>query len=146
MSIAASGEFWLPETPRVTVRGAFKADAGEQPEATLAARVVKDPRVATSPEGGTTYMIGGASSSVEAVLPIMIQGQLDPGDFVSPVNARNRGGPGFPFEAPRYQADYAILGDRNVTGPNQVFSGMRFRFGDRYWLGHLQMGDVSMPY
>ncbi|MDT7720527.1 MAG: hypothetical protein QOE94_1538 [Mycobacterium sp.] len=31
MSIAASGDFWLPETPGVMVRGAFKADAGEQP-------------------------------------------------------------------------------------------------------------------
>ena len=36
MSIAASGDFWLPETPGVMVRGAFKADAGEQPEVQFA--------------------------------------------------------------------------------------------------------------
>jgi hypothetical protein len=143
MNIAADGEFWVPNSPGVKVRGEFTAQAGEHPEATLAARVVDDPRVATSPMGGTTYMIGGATSSVEAFLPITIQGQLDSGDSVLLVNARNRGGPGFPFEAPRYQADYAILGDRNASGPDQLFSGMRFRFGDPYWLGRLQMGDVS---
>jgi hypothetical protein len=144
MDIAASGEFWVPNAPDVKVRGEFTAQAGENPEATLpGARPPNDPRVNTSPMGGMTYAIGGAASSVEAFLPITIQGQLDSGDFVPLVNARNRGGPGFPFEAPHYQADYAIVGDRNVTGADQLFAGMRFRFGDPYWLGHLQTGDVS---
>jgi hypothetical protein len=143
MNIAASGEFWLPETPGKTVCGAFRADAGEKPEAQLARALVEDPRVATSPMGGTTYGIGGAPNSVEAFLPITIQGRLDSGDSVTLVNAGNRGGPGFPFEAPHYEAHYAILGDRNVSGLDQKFSGMRFRFGDPYWLGHLQAGDVS---
>jgi hypothetical protein len=44
MNIAASGEFWLPETPDETVRGAFRADAGEQPEAVLADALAEDPR------------------------------------------------------------------------------------------------------
>ena len=35
------------------------------------------------------------------------------------------------------------MGDRNVSGADQLFAGMRFRFGDPYWLGHLQTGDVS---
>ena len=109
MNIAAGGEFWVPHAPGVKVRGEFTAQAGEHPEVALpAARVVNDPRVKTSPMGGTTYMIGGAASSVEAFLPITIQGQLDSGDFVTLVNARNRGGPGFLGDAPRYQADYAF--------------------------------------
>jgi hypothetical protein len=60
MSIAASGEFWLPETPGKAVRGVFKADPGKQPEATLARALVEDPLAL--PGGGSTAGADGGSS------------------------------------------------------------------------------------
>jgi hypothetical protein len=92
MNIAASGEFWLPETPGVTVRGAFKADAGEQPEAVLAGALVEDPRVTRSETGGLTYAMGPAGA-VKASLAITMQGRLDSGDSVTLVTAQNWGDP-----------------------------------------------------
>jgi hypothetical protein len=142
MNIAASGDFWLPETPGVTVRGEFEAEAGGQPEALLADSLVEDPRMTRSATGGATFVVGPAGS-VKAFLPITVQGRLDSGDFFTLLNAQNYGGPGLPFEAPHYKAHYAILGDRNVSGPDQLFSAMRFRFGHPYWLGHLQEGDAT---
>jgi hypothetical protein len=58
MNIAANGDFCLPETPRVTVQDAFKADAGRLPEAVLAGALVEDPRVTRSAAGGLTYAMG----------------------------------------------------------------------------------------
>ena len=76
-----------------------------------------------------------------------MQGRLDSGDSLTLINAQNWGGPGFPFEAPHYKAHYIIIGDiigdRFVSGPDQLFRGMRFRFGDAYRLGHLQEGEAN---
>jgi hypothetical protein len=142
MNIAASGEFWLPETPDETVRGAFKADAGEQPEAVLAGALVEDPRVTRSATGSLVYA-SGAAGGVHASLPITMQGRLDDGDSVTLINAQNWGNPGPPFGSPHYQAHYAIVGHRNTSGPDQLFSAIRFRFGDPYWLGHLRGGQTA---
>ena len=142
MNIAASGEFWLPETPDETVRGAFRADAGKQPEAVLAEALVEDPRVSRTATGGLMYA-RGAVGGVKASLPITMQGRLDSGESVTLVNAQNWGDPGPPFGSPHYQAHYAIVGERHTSGPNQLFSAMRFRFGDPYWLGHLRAGETA---
>ncbi len=142
MNIVANGQFWAPPAPNVKVRGTFTAAPGGDPAAKLADGVVDDPRVMRSSHGGITYAQGGASS-IKAFLPITLQGQLDSGDVVTLVNAHNHGGPGRPFENPYYKAYYAIVGDRVVSGPDQPFSSMRFRFGDPYWLGHLQDGESS---
>jgi hypothetical protein len=142
MNIAASGEFWLPETPDETVRGAFKADAGERPEAVLDDALVEDPRVSRTATGDLMYT-RGAAGGVKASLPITMQGQLDSGESVTLVNAQNWGDPGPPFGPPQYQAHYAIVGDRHTSGPEQLFSAMRFRFGHPYWLGHLQGGETA---
>jgi ApeA N-terminal domain 1 len=142
MNIAASGEFWLPETPDETVRGAFKADAGKQPEAVLDDALVEDPRVSRTATGSLMYA-RGAAGGVKASLPITMQGRLDSGESVTLVNAQNWGDPGRPFGSPRYQAHYAIVGERHTSGPEQLFSAMRFRFGDPYWLGHLQSGEAA---
>lgn len=141
MNISASGEFWLPETPDETVRGAFKADAGEQPEAVLDDALVEDPRVSRTSPTGLVYA-RGAAGGVQASLPITMQGRLDSGDCVTLVKAQNWGDPGPPFGSPHYHAHYAIVGDRHTIGPDQLFSAMRFRFGDPYWLGHLQHGET----
>jgi hypothetical protein len=45
MNLAVSGDFWVPEAPEVKVRGEFKAEVGQKPEAILAAGLVDDPRV-----------------------------------------------------------------------------------------------------
>jgi hypothetical protein len=142
MNVAAGGDFWVPVTPGVTVSGAFKADAGSEPELVLARGVVGDPRVAVSVHGGITYASGGVAT-IKASLPITVQGRLDSGESVTLVNAQNWGGPGPPFENPSYKAHYAIVGDRTVSGADQLFSSMRFRFGEAYWLGHLRDGDAS---
>jgi len=142
MNIAAIGEFWLPETPDETVPGSFTANDGEQPEAVLAGALVEDPRVTRSATGGLMYA-RGAAGGVQASLPITMQGRLDSGDSVTLIKAQNWGDPVPPFGVPRYQAHYAIVGDRNTSGPDQVFSSMRFRFGDPYWLGHLQGSETA---
>lgn len=142
MNIAASGEFWLPETPGKTVRGAFRADAGEQPEVVLDDALVEDPRVSRPDTGGLVYA-QGAASSVKASLPKTLQGRLEAGDCVTLIDAKNWGDPGPPFGSPRYRALYAIVGDHHTSGPEQLFSAMRFRFGDPYWLGHLQRGETA---
>lgn len=93
MNIAASGAFWIPETPGVAVRGAFKADPGQHPEAVLAGALVQDPRVTRSETGGVTYAMGPAGG-VKASLAITMQGRHDNADFVTLMTAQNFGDPG----------------------------------------------------
>jgi hypothetical protein len=49
MNIAVRGDFWVPETPDVKVRGEFKAELGQQPEASLADGLVDDLAVTALP-------------------------------------------------------------------------------------------------
>jgi hypothetical protein len=141
LNIAASGDFWVPERPDVKVRGEFKAEVGQQPEAMLAAGLVDDPRV--RPIGGGVAFTASPTDSVKSFLPITVQGQFESGESVTLVNARNHGGSGHFFTGgrPNYKADYAVVGDRHVSCGDQLFGAVRFRFGDPYWLGHLQEGE-----
>ena len=65
------------------------------------------------------------------------------GHAVTLVNAYNHGRDGAYFGSPHYKADYAVSGDRHVSGVDQLFSAVRFRFGDPYWLGHLRGSKAS---
>ncbi|OBH13738.1 hypothetical protein A9X03_24280 [Mycobacterium sp. E1715] len=142
MNIVASGEFWLPETPDETVRGAFRADAGEQPEVVLDRALVGDPRVSRTDGGGLMYA-QGAADRIKAALTMTIQGRLDSGECVTLINAQNWGDPGPPFGSPSYEAHCAVVGERHICGPDQLFSAMRFRFGNPTWLGHLEGGESA---
>lgn len=141
MTIAANGEFWRLETPSLRARGAFEAKPGEETEVLLANRVVDDPRVTLSATGGV-YRHGGIDG-VKAFLPIVMQGQLDSGESVTLLEAHNYGDPGPPFGSPHYKTHIAVIGDRHVSGPDQLFGALRFRFGDPYWLRHLEHGETS---
>lgn len=132
-----SGYFWVPEKPDVSVWGAFAADGGHKPEVILAAGLVNDPRVTRSNDSVRAFK-PSAAATVKAFQRITLRGQLDTGPVVTLVNAYNHGRDGAFFGSPHYKADYAVLGDRHVSGVDQLFSAIRFRFGDPYWLGHLR--------
>lgn len=138
-----SGYFWVPEKPDVRVWGAFSADGGHKPEAVLAGGLVNDPRVVkTNSAGGRAFLTSVAATS-KAIQSITLQGQLDTGHAITLVNASNFGKDGGYFGSPHYKADYAVFGDRHVSGVDQLFGAIRFRFGDPYWLGHLREGKVA---
>jgi ApeA N-terminal domain 1 len=141
MTITANGEFWVPEEPTKTVKGAFKGEPGQKPEVRLVAGLVDDPQVRVI-QGGVAFSSSPADS-VRAFLPITVQGQLESGESVTLLNAQNYGGSGYSFTGPpNYKAHYAILGDRHVSGVDQLLTAIRFRFGDPYWLAHLQGGEA----
>ena len=138
-----SGYFWVPEKPDAAVWGAFAADGGHKPEVILAAGLVDDPRVVRSNRAGGRVFVSSGAATVKAFQPITLWGQLDTGPVVTLVNAYNHGRDGAYFGSPHYKADYAVLGDRHVSGVDQLFSAVRFRFGDPYWLGHLRESKAS---
>ena len=137
-----SGYFWVPEKPDARVWGSFAAEGGHKPEVVLAGSLVHDPRVRSTGAGGRVFM-SSAAATVKAFQPITLQGQLDTGHAVTLVNAYNHGRDGNYFGSPHYKADYAVSGDRHVSGVDQLFSAVRFRFGDPYWLGHLRGSKAS---
>ncbi|MGP0078013.1 hypothetical protein, partial [Mycobacterium sp.] len=137
-----SGYFWVPEKPDARVWGAFAADGGHKPELILAFGLVDDPRVKATGAGGRVFM-SSAAATVKAFQPITLRGKLDTGLAVTLVNAYNHGRDGHYFGSPHYKADYAVVGDRHVSGVDQLFSAVRFRFGDPYWLGHLRERKAS---
>jgi ApeA N-terminal domain 1 len=137
-----SGYFWVPERPDARVWGTFAAEGGHEPEAVLAGGLVNDPRVRSTGAGGRVFM-SSAAATVKAFQSITLQGQLDTGHAVTLVNAYNHGRDGTYFGSPHYKANYAVLGDRHVSGVDQLFSAVRFRFGDPYWLGHLRESKAN---
>lgn len=127
------GEFWVPNQPGRRVRGKFRTQPGTDPEVALEAGLVDDPRVVRF-KGGVG-LTSSAADSVKAFLPIAIHGQLDNGQAVTLLDARNHGGH-WPFAPPRYVAHAAVVGG-HVDGDDQLYSAVRFRVGHPYWLGHL---------
>jgi len=139
-AITLGGEFWVPAVPDVPVRGEYSAEPGKQPEVSLVADLVDDPRV--RPNGSGVTFASSPAEMVKAFLPITLQGQLETGECVTLLNAQNHGG-GF-FRPPRYVAHGAVLGDAHVTGEDQLYSAVRFRLGNPYWLGHLTAGEPTV--
>jgi hypothetical protein len=118
------------------------AEGGRKPAAVLAGGVVNDPRVRETGDGGRVFM-SSAAATLRLIQPVTLQGQLDTGHAVTLVNAYNDGKDGYYFGAPHYVAEYAVWGDRHTSGVEQLFSALRFRFGDPYWLGHLRESKAS---
>jgi hypothetical protein len=76
---AVSGDFWVPERHDVKmrgefvkVRGEFKAEVGQKPEARLADGLVDDPQVKRV--AGGVALTGSAADSVKAFQPITLRG------------------------------------------------------------------------
>lgn len=140
------GEFWTLENPGLRVPGAFTAEVGKRPEARLVAGLVADPRVHAfdTPAGGKGVAFSAVpAKSVQAFQPITLQGQLDNGESVTLLNAQNYGGDGQFNSPPRYVAHVAVLG-AHVAGTDQLYSAVRFRIDDPYWLAHLPGGESSV--
>lgn len=139
-AVVLGGEFWVADNPDIRVRGEFKAEAGTNPEVTLDAGLVNDPRV--RPSGSGFAVASSPADAGKAFLPITMHGELETGECVTLLNAQNHGG-GL-FRPPRYVAHGAVLGDAYVTGEDQLYSAVRFRLGHPYWLGHLTAGEPTV--
>lgn len=141
MELATRGTFWVAASPETRVRGEFNFRTGTDPEVTLEAGLVDDPRIRPIP-GGVAYS-GRAEDSVAAFLPITLHGQLDTGELITMLNANNHGGSGQWFRGwPRYVAHTAVLG-ANIDAERPVHA-IRFRLGNRYWFDHLCAGDSAV--
>jgi hypothetical protein len=127
------GEFWTPQNPDNKVSGRFSFEPGADAEVELEAGLVDDPCVKWFPGG--MAMSASAADSVKAFQPIVLQGQLDSGELLTLVDARNHGGH-WPFSPPRYVAHACLVG-AHVSGEDQLYHAARFRIGHPYWLGHL---------
>lgn len=133
MEVAMSGWFWVSGTTEPRVRGEFSCEPGVDPDVTLDAGLVDDPRIRRIP-GGVGFS-GSAEDSVASFLPITLHGQLDTGQRITMLNARNHGGAGRWFRGkPRYAAEAVVFGE-HIDGAQAVQS-VRFRLGHRYWLDH----------
>jgi hypothetical protein len=77
--------------------------------------------------------------SVESFLPITLQGQLDNGEPMTLLDARNYGGAG--NFALRYRASATVFGA--YVSNDQLYSGVRFRMDRPYWFVHLTDGESS---
>lgn len=146
-SVSSGGEFWTPEAPDVRVRGEFTLAPGAKPQVvmqttlpfSLDARGAPAPAPAFEPGDMAGAMLAHAASSVARFRPITFWGQLDSGQLVSVLAANNFGDL---WGAARYVSSAAIVG-AHVTD-HQVYSAVRFRLDDSYWLQHLADGDSSV--
>ncbi|ORA29299.1 HEPN domain-containing protein [Mycobacterium aquaticum] len=140
MELVTGGLFWVAGTPEARVRGDFSFHTGADPEVRLAAGLVDDPRIRRFP-GGVGFS-GTAEDSVASFLPITLHGQLDTGERITMLNARNYGGAGQLFRSlPRYVADTAVLGEH--IDDAQPVHAVRFRLGHRYCLDHLSAENTA---
>jgi hypothetical protein len=138
--VTVRGDFWALENPDVRVRGELTAELGKKPEVALAARVVADPppTAVTEPGDMGAALAAHAAQRVAAFQPVTLQGQLDTGELVTLLHAQNHGS----AHIPRYIAFTAIRG-ANVA-PDELYSAIRFRLDDPFWLGHLTDGESSV--
>lgn len=132
-SSALDGHFWAAETPEHRVPGEYAVDG--LPKVTLASGLVDDPRV--SQWGSGWALSASAARSVASFLPITIHGELESGELVTLVDGRNYGGH-YPFGQPVYKAHITLHGG-HVT-KDQLYSALRFRLGNPYWLAHIGAG------
>jgi hypothetical protein len=138
--MSGAGDFWDIEAPDVRVRGMFTARETSKSEVTLEGGLKPDPRVIQI--GAGVAFSADEDRSVEAMRPITLAGQLDSGELVTLLEARNFGGDG-QFGFPQYQAAQVVVGAL-VAGPGQHYRSLRFRFDDPRWLAHLRGGESAM--
>ncbi|OBB90715.1 HEPN domain-containing protein [Mycobacterium sp. 852002-40037_SCH5390672] len=141
-ALSAGGDFWKADEPDHRVRGRFAAELGEKPEVTLTDNLVPDPRVSVrhDPSRNVTTISHSAEAkrSVASFRAITVHGQLDSGEAVTIIGSQNYGGSG---SRPRYRGTAAVVG---AQVPNdQLYSSVRFRLDNPYWLAHLDDGDSS---
>lgn len=134
--LSGSGVFWASDNPTLRVRGEFSRE-GRKSQVTLEEGLSTG--VITKPVKGGTALAVDPARVVEAFRPITLLGQLDSGETVSLLDARNHGGDGC-FGVPVYQAHTVVVGAL-VSGSTQVYGALRVQFDDPIWLEHLTDGQ-----
>jgi hypothetical protein len=134
------GYFWAPETPGVRERGEFTAEVGEEPAISLNGALVPDFQPTTTfIQGDIASMLAvHAERSVAEFQPITVHGQLDSGESITLLDARNHG----TRHAPRYIGQ-AVVFDALVS-PDEVYTAIRFNVGHVLWLSHLTDGESAV--
>jgi hypothetical protein len=137
------GSFWAIDAPSLRVRGEFTSQHADELAVRLTEELMPDPRVHLLRDADGRVIgqarSGSAAHSVEAFMPITLQGDLDNGMSVTLLRAHNHGGA--MIEPPRYVADTAVLGAH--VSDEQLYAAVRFRVDHPYWLGHLASDQTS---
>ena len=144
---SSAGGFWSSENTGVYARGELVVQVREaaelKPERGLIGEMPRSPRPRPvfKPGDMAGAMLAHATASIAHYREILIHGRLDSGDLVTLIDANNHGGRGLGVP-PRYVAQVAVFGAH--VAPEQLYSTVRFRLDDPYWLGHLANGDSSV--
>lgn len=138
-----SGDFWCADTPERRQPGALTVGVGQHPELALEGAIVDSPCEVPreSARGSAVALSAVPERVVESFLPTTIHGQLDSGEHVTLLTARNHGGTGT-FGTPRYVAATAVSGAW-VSGIKQPYTGVRFQLNATQVLAHLQAGQTA---
>jgi len=134
----SGGEFWIDDASGRRVPGEFRAEAGEKPTVSLNAALIDYPTEDQLPAAIRELGIPEAALAAAAYRPITLHGELDTGELVTVLQAHNDGG----HDWPKYVGDNSIHGAL-VSGPEQIYSAVRFRIGAPYWFGHIPEGEQS---
>lgn len=133
-----NGEFWTGDESEPRMPGQFSAEVGQPPVVSLDAALVAYPREEALPAPIRELDIPQAALAVTAFLPITLYGELETGESVTVLNARGYG----KQRCPKYVGDNSIHGAL-VSGPQQLYSAVRFRIGGPHWFQHLADGEQS---
>lgn len=138
-----AGQFWFAGTPGRRVRGELILEVGQQPELVVDGAIVDSPcEVAAETERGSAVALSVLPERlVESFLPITIHGQLDNGERLTLLSARNHGGTGT-FGVPRYRATTVVVGAW-VAGTMQPYTAIRFQLNASQVLAHLESGQSA---
>ena len=138
-----TGEFWCADTPQRRQRGTLIVQIGQHPKLELEGAIVDSPcEVPRETTRGSAVALSAVPDRVvESFSPITIHGQLDTGERITLLTARNHGGTGT-FGTPRYVATTAVSGAW-VTGTKQPYTGVRFQLNASQVLAHLQAGQSA---
>jgi hypothetical protein len=133
------GYFWAPETG-VRQRGELTAEVGAELTISLNGALVPDYKPTTP------FIVGNMASvlavhaerSVAEFQPITVHGELDSGESITLLDARNYGD----RHAPRYVGQAVVLG--SLVAADEVYTAIRFNVGHIFWLGHLTDGESAI--
>jgi len=133
------GYFWAPETG-VRQRGELTAEVGAELTLTLNGALVPDYQPTTPFIVGdmASVLAVHAERSVAEFQPITVHGQLDSGESITLLDARNHGY----RNAPRYIGQAVVFGA--LVAADDVYTAIRFNVGHILWLGHLTDGESAI--
>lgn len=134
----SDGEFWINDEPGRRVSGQLSTEAGQKPTVSLDAALIAYPREDQLPAAIRDLGIPEAALAAAAHRPVTLHGELDTGEFVTVLHARNGGEQRWP----KYLGDNSIHGAL-ISGPKQIYRAVRFRIGAPYWFDHLAAGEQS---